>query len=94
MRGNVEALARWALDSALAALRAVDVQAKRASILELYAYSATIAGLAPTPETAHPGSWSLPGSFQDLVSLAGDLLRGVAGLQDDVISALAATVTP
>jgi hypothetical protein len=94
MRGDVEALARWALDSALAALRAVDVQAKRASILELYAYSATIAGLSPTPETTYPGSWSLPGGFQDVVSLAGDLLRAVAELRDDMTSALAATVTP
>ncbi len=94
MRSDVETLARRALAAALAALGAADVQARRTSLLEVYAYSAAIAGLAATPETTHPANWSLPGGFQDLVSLAGDLLRAVTNLETDMTDALAATVTP
>jgi hypothetical protein len=94
MRSDVETLARRALDATLAALHAADAQTRRAAILEVYAYSAVIAGLAATPETAEPSHWSLPGGFQDIVSLAGDLLRAMSQLETDMTDALAATVTP
>jgi hypothetical protein len=94
MRSDVETLARRALDAALSARHAADSETRRARILELYAYSAAIAGLVATPEMAHPSSWSLPGGFQDLVSLAGDLLRAVGQLETDMTDALATTVTP
>jgi hypothetical protein len=96
LQSDVETLARSALAAALDALATSDSQARRRELLEVYADSAVISGMDPTPESSDRSSLPRVAAeiWGDLVSLAGDLLRAVNQLQTDMTDALAATVTP